>query len=1209
MMWNGPPPSQIPQPLQQPYPQPNMAPPIPGSQNRPKLEPIDWNLVAVLNADIIRRTKDYESLQKLVQIFISAKLYPGSSRILAHPLCLRLCQLLQVAFEYVNYCQNELSTSNTKLETENLKLKEKATKYHSKLKKALHVIKVKSQPYDKCPICQKKFKNLSYLDRHISNKHKEVVDSWEVVRGKKPPNDEQKDNIQLILDKIDHLKSTLKREKGTNRKTVENELMATQQELMNAEEEREQQQMKENEEIKRQLFQAADELNSSMTLYKEQLQSLNPTLKKKIKKKQIVNLFDPNISVSEPASEGIDNLDDFTRMQRNYAQEEANPFQKQQPQFRPSVDVEEGPQWNKPKVNPFQKANQYQQITTNQIQPNQQFNQNQFQSNQQFNKNPIQSNQQFNKNDSSNVDYAKNLNNQKPFNMFSNQNTNISIEPNHETVPNNNRNDAQHSLDIPQNAITVAKRFLSSHSSNSEQSSQLRNATPANINRMMSIISQQIQNQIQNPSTSQNTSNDPNYNRVRQELQRQLEIEYPIDGESRRNGGQYNLVHTDDMSNIQEIRQSYKPPPVEVDNTQFDSVSGQLNQKEVLERLFGQIPHNDLLIDGLIEQTNQIQNKDEGKSDLAESNEDDDNISKINHNTESSPLKSPSFNQTPANISPYKNDTSIFADDTQSKAETNQFQSSSLSTPKQPKSSKKQSKSPKSMTTKMMIDDPDTFDSSSKNTTPTKVQVSQNRLTPSTGKSKQITDNTSSVSKSSKKSTSSRIMTDKSKTPNIVHSRNEFDPFNLSSSSKQMKTEDSFEKMPGFSKKKSSNSSNATPMQSQKIQPLSEEDDFAFPEVDTDSFTNGSANNDDLNESGSPRRQFPQKSPSPNKSYQNESSKFANKFDQNKSSINVSNSKIDNSESNSRSRMSVLSSAIRIERNPDNRNKNDFDNIRKSKEEDISPTEENPSFEERVRMADEKFKKEFSFLVGIEQLANKQEAKLLGTMSDEDEKDVELDEFELTGNANGDHSNEDIDMEISDEDDLGFTNPPPRLDSQFNTLDTNQNLNIKKNSNDVKLMLTETSNLTFAEDITMNNKPTQDPNMRKRILFNERDDLFLNKLLAKPSVQNDNEDQFGYVSDDDPDLTDIPRPSDFKNSKTPQLNNKKEGKSPVVNPFTESSSPLPPDPSISESSRSSYLMSNAKSIKQIGEKNKRKKNIDVFQSTNEEPSLMASDEF
>ena len=145
-MWNG-----IPQqmPPQQQYQPGGMAPPIPGAQNRPRLEPIDWNLVAVLNADIIRRTQDYDSLQKLVQIFMAAKLYPGSSRILVHPLCLRLCQLLQVAFEYLSFCQKELSTTNTKLEAENAKLIEKSKKLTSKLKKFDQIIKTKTQPYDK----------------------------------------------------------------------------------------------------------------------------------------------------------------------------------------------------------------------------------------------------------------------------------------------------------------------------------------------------------------------------------------------------------------------------------------------------------------------------------------------------------------------------------------------------------------------------------------------------------------------------------------------------------------------------------------------------------------------------------------------------------------------------------------------------------------------------------------------------------------------------------------------------------------------------------------------------------------------------------------------------------------------------------------------------------------------------------------------------
>ena len=182
------------------------APQMPGQQ-RPKLEPIDWNLVAVLDADLIRRTKDYDSLQRLLQCFLTARLVQGNSRILAHPLVLRLCQLLQVGIEYLNFCQGELQNHYSKLEAEKMGLEDKVKTLEHKMKKLEMLIKVKSQPYHRCPVCDKKFKGIDYIDRHILNRHSELMEAWDIIRGRKSP--EKTDSVQQILDKIDNLKNTL----------------------------------------------------------------------------------------------------------------------------------------------------------------------------------------------------------------------------------------------------------------------------------------------------------------------------------------------------------------------------------------------------------------------------------------------------------------------------------------------------------------------------------------------------------------------------------------------------------------------------------------------------------------------------------------------------------------------------------------------------------------------------------------------------------------------------------------------------------------------------------------------------------------------------------------------------------------------------------------------------------------------------------------
>ncbi|KAH0790921.1 Zinc finger, C2H2 type family protein [Histomonas meleagridis] len=266
------------------------APPIPGPP-RPKLEPIDWNLVATLDPNLVSQTNDFDSLQRLVQIFVKAKLVPGCSQVLAHPLCLRLCQLLQVAFEYMINCQNSLLEIKTKLEAENHKHIQELKKKQSILKKTEVLLKIKSQPYYRCPICDKKFKGMDYIDRHITSRHPEFTDSWDIMRGRKSPYP-QTDNSQKILGEIENIKNALKESNWNSkqRKDLERKLMATHEKLFDEEELNNTREMQKRDIMREELFSAADELNSTISLYKEE----KSKCKAPSNPKKIFNIFNKN---------------------------------------------------------------------------------------------------------------------------------------------------------------------------------------------------------------------------------------------------------------------------------------------------------------------------------------------------------------------------------------------------------------------------------------------------------------------------------------------------------------------------------------------------------------------------------------------------------------------------------------------------------------------------------------------------------------------------------------------------------------------------------------------------------------------------------------------------------------------------------------------------------------------------------------------------
>ena len=114
----------IPQPYQEYSPQINAASPYLTNQslnyNNFLLQPnnqqqkwnsstyIDWNYINDLNPELIKKTKDIDSLQSLINFISQVEILPNDKTTFSHPLAPRLFQLLQVLIEYLIYCQKNL---------------------------------------------------------------------------------------------------------------------------------------------------------------------------------------------------------------------------------------------------------------------------------------------------------------------------------------------------------------------------------------------------------------------------------------------------------------------------------------------------------------------------------------------------------------------------------------------------------------------------------------------------------------------------------------------------------------------------------------------------------------------------------------------------------------------------------------------------------------------------------------------------------------------------------------------------------------------------------------------------------------------------------------------------------------------------------------------------------------------------------------------
>lgn len=1448
-MWNGIPPPQM--PPQQQYQQGGIAPPVPGIQNRPRLEPIDWNLVAVLNADIIRQTKDYESLQKLVQIFMGAKLYQGSSRILAHPLCLRLCQLLQVAFEYLNFCQKELSTLNTKLETENVKLTEKIAKLESKLKKSEQIIKIKSVPYDKCPICQKKFKNIDYVDRHIANRHSEINDAWDIIRGRKPPeNLEKEDNVQIILDKIDNLKNSLRRGSGRNpNKSIEQELLNTQQELMNAEEMHEQQIKKQNDEIRRQLFEAADDLNSSMTLYKEHTQ------KKKVKKTKeqmaIVNLFDQNAEVNYPNAEpspfNRNQEEELTKQKRinDFFNQPVNPFQKHQ--FRPSNEVEDGPNWetqmdNRNKVvNPFQnKANQMQLSIPPENQNNAHIqNQNNLDNNL-FNEDEFGFNEMKSNNVFDNVQPIMNAGFKNNFSIDNLNQNNIQVIP--QSMPKTLEND-QLIKPIPKQAILAAKKFISKQNNDRNANTRNVNATPESIEQVITMIGERVHDEVQRLGPNGAASvmlrqkygdNDPNYMQLRKQIQQKLEMEYPIDGQVTKVKKGFDLVHTEDLTSINNNNQNqnYNNNNNQYNDNIYDTVDP-LYSSPSKEKLI--MNKNNLASYGDSEFTSAFEfqsNKNKHQQQTTDERQ-KENIEEINDekkkkgspkkkkmeiseviSTSSQDIQKSGISNSNSKLKSKDKDQKQNEDDVWSYINSS---TSEKATAKQDDDENKKAQNSPSIV-KEVNRHSISFDSTSsssklktknkttKDNNKTEFDFIQSDMKPNFSESPSRKTETQALTpvqnqgQNRSKVSASIIKSDNNKNDGLNYSKSDVDnKLNRSSEKDDFKTPERqqpiksdivsleifkspvlsgssnhnlsaksrskitsnrkislddddedivenlsdidrmFQKSKDLSENSELGSNQNQNANSNKIEPLSEEDEFNFPPVSSDSFFNSSDdekrshNNKIIKEKLDKQNQLSNRRESNNSNIRNSELNYRSPSRSNLNSNIVdkdSESQQSNANSTSKSRqsrMSVLSSAIRIGRaddtkavfqsssinetssptsgakepvisrrkhspirNPNKDNPSAKNNNVSIAIDDIDPKEEEEKekkrrYDEYKRIAEEKFKKEFDFDIDVandEQQAN-------------NKKDDSLDEFELTGKSNEEKSileEEEID---DSEDESGLANPPPRIEFHLKATDDDNDIPVKNIINDSnsnnksgikiaddsetkfdqrqKLIMVDNNNDNKVNNSNKTNNSLLSNEVKKAILkqtginminktntkygqprsnydssasrikvddqpskqFNEDTDK-KNQFLSNSFLKNsrnfstsrnknvnhndysDEDNKYGYVSDDEDEINGLPRPDYFKAIDDDVIRKNKNYK-PNRKPNEENSlfsSPLPPDPSVSsdsvyqpENERLTFYEKKTKSSKTRAsssskKKQKDEKKDDPYEFTEAEPSFL-----
>lgn len=248
-------------------------------------ESFDWNYVLSCNIKELKKEKENTKVNALIRFLIHAKVDKDESKVLNHPLCIKLCKLFKYSLLFLQKSNNEYTSKLTKTESQ-LKVVKKEYRETSKtLKKAEELIQTTLGSWEKCPVCSKKFKSRQYVDIHMQNKHPALLEHCNAIRGIQIP--KKTDDIQEILVKINELQENIKQEQAPKQNKPE-ESTELEQEV---ETKKTKQKNSRRKQLNDDLDKACDELSSSMILWKEQEKMLNPFH---------VQDSSPNLSISKP---------------------------------------------------------------------------------------------------------------------------------------------------------------------------------------------------------------------------------------------------------------------------------------------------------------------------------------------------------------------------------------------------------------------------------------------------------------------------------------------------------------------------------------------------------------------------------------------------------------------------------------------------------------------------------------------------------------------------------------------------------------------------------------------------------------------------------------------------------------------------------------------------------------------------------------------
>lgn len=141
---------------------------------------MDWNLITDTSPEELAKNNDIDSLENILKSFIKAKFTKSDSLIITHPLAQKLFSILQVAFTYLMDCQRNLQNELDKADSLNDILELRNRKKNAVIEQCRR--KLDRPDAEKCIVCQRKFKNIEYLDKHFERRHHNLLSAYKSLR-------------------------------------------------------------------------------------------------------------------------------------------------------------------------------------------------------------------------------------------------------------------------------------------------------------------------------------------------------------------------------------------------------------------------------------------------------------------------------------------------------------------------------------------------------------------------------------------------------------------------------------------------------------------------------------------------------------------------------------------------------------------------------------------------------------------------------------------------------------------------------------------------------------------------------------------------------------------------------------------------------------------------------------------------------------------